>query len=220
MKLTTGYDFQGYVVTEYIDVIFDEMLVGMGLGKGIMATIDNAFSSVLGSEATEIIDRLNEVKRTLRDRVKHNAEKMGANALLGIDFESSKLGDLIMVSMTATAVKIEKIADFTPLTEEKKEIEEKKKEIEEREKNIQQLIQESDDDYIHKITAFITTCSSCLSFAEIKKKWSMFDFDKNELNSDIVKELEQRVYMERMYGGTTQEKIQAFIEFIENKLQL
>lgn len=29
--------------------------------------------------------------------------------MLGIDFESSKLGDLIMVSMTGTAVKIQKI---------------------------------------------------------------------------------------------------------------
>ena len=28
MKLTTGYEFQGYFITEYYDVIFDEILVG------------------------------------------------------------------------------------------------------------------------------------------------------------------------------------------------
>lgn len=33
---------------------------------------------------------------------------LGANAMLGIDFESSHLGDLIMVSMTGTAVVIKK----------------------------------------------------------------------------------------------------------------
>lgn len=36
MKLTTGYEFQGYFITEYIDVFFDEILVGVGFGKGFL----------------------------------------------------------------------------------------------------------------------------------------------------------------------------------------
>ena len=56
-----------------------------------------------------MVNKLNDVKDQLKSRLVRKAVDMGANAMLGIDFESSKLGDLIMVSMTGTAVKIEKI---------------------------------------------------------------------------------------------------------------
>lgn len=115
MKLTTGYEFQGYFITEYLDVIFDEMLVGLGLGRSLAAALDNMFSAMDGTEATEMVDKLNEVKLQLRQRVIGKAEKLGADGLIGIDFESSKLGDLIMVSMTATAVKLDRIVSPLPL---------------------------------------------------------------------------------------------------------
>ncbi len=121
MKLTTGYEFQGYFITEYLDVIFDEMLVGLGLGKSLAAGLDNFFSVLGGTEATEMVDKLNDVKMQLRERVIEKAKKLGANALIGIDFESSKVGDLIMVSMTATAVKIDRIISPLPYTETQQE---------------------------------------------------------------------------------------------------
>ena len=106
--MTTGCSFEGYVVTEYIDVLFDEILVGLGLGKAIVSGFDNFFSSLAGSEATTMTNKLNEVKEQLKTRLIEKAIDMGANAMLGVDFESSKLGDLIMVSISGTAVRIEK----------------------------------------------------------------------------------------------------------------
>lgn len=117
MKMTTGYDFQGYTITEYYDVIFDEMLMGLGFGKSILSSLDNFASSFMGTEATVMVDKLNNTKIELRDRVCRKAERLGANALIGIDFESSKLGDIIMVSMTATAVRIEKNISGLPCAE-------------------------------------------------------------------------------------------------------
>ena len=65
---------------------------------------------MLGEEYTAISERLKEIKGTLRERVKRQAAKLGANALIGVDFESSAFsGSAIMVSMTATAVTIEAI---------------------------------------------------------------------------------------------------------------
>lgn len=218
MKLTTGYDFQGYVITDYIDVIFDEMLVGMGIGKSFASTFDNLFSGILGEEATEMIGRLNEIKRTLRDRVEQKAALLGANALIGIDFESSKLGDLIMVSMTATAVKIEKLAEFVPLTVERKNAEEKKHESEEKGKRIQRLAQETNTDYVHGIEAFIEEAPNCRNFMEIKEVWNGLNLPKNDLTSDISKKIESSAHMERLYGGTTKEKIRDFISAVEKYL--
>lgn len=106
--MTTGCSFEGYVVTEYIDVLFDEILVGLGLGKAIASSFDNFFSAVAGSEATTMTNKLNQIKDQLKAKLIQKAVDMGANAMLGVDFESSKLGDLIMVSMTGTAVRIEK----------------------------------------------------------------------------------------------------------------
>jgi uncharacterized protein YbjQ (UPF0145 family)/DNA-directed RNA polymerase subunit RPC12/RpoP len=109
--ITTGYSFEGYEVTEYIDVIFDEILVGLGFGKSLVSSFDNLFSATFGTEATTMISKLNEVKQQLKNRVIQQAVEMGANAMLGVDFESSKLGDLIMVSMTGTAVIIKQSED-------------------------------------------------------------------------------------------------------------
>jgi uncharacterized protein YbjQ (UPF0145 family) len=89
--------------------MFDEILVGIGFGKAFVSSLDNLISAVTGTEATTMINKLNEVKDQLKTRMVRKAVESGANAMLGIDFESSKLGDLIMVSMTGTAVKIEKI---------------------------------------------------------------------------------------------------------------
>ena len=85
MKKTTGYDFQGYTITEYYDVIFDEMLMGLGFGKSILSSLDNFASSFMGTEATVMVDKLNNTKTELRDRVCRKAERLGANALISID---------------------------------------------------------------------------------------------------------------------------------------
>ena len=106
--MTTGCSFEGYVVTEYIDVLFEEILVGLGLGKAIASSFDNFFSAVAGSEATTMTSKLNQIKDQLKTKLIRKAVDLGANAMLGVDFESSKLGDLIMVSMTGTAVRVEK----------------------------------------------------------------------------------------------------------------
>ena len=136
MILTTGHDLEGYVITEYIDVIFDELLVGIGFKKGLTSTIDNVISSFTGTEATEMIERLNMIKAALKHRVIRKADNLGANAIIGVSFESSRIGELLMVSMTGTAVKIERLADYNPET-----IESNQRIIEEEEKRNERLRQ-------------------------------------------------------------------------------
>lgn len=136
MILTTGHNLEGYVITEYIDVIFDELLVGIGFKKGLTSTIDNVISSFTGTEATEMIERLNMIKAALKHRVIRKADNLGANAIIGVSFESSRLGELLMVSMTGTAVKIERLADYSPET-----VENNQRMIEEEEKRNERLRQ-------------------------------------------------------------------------------
>lgn len=202
MKLTTGYDFQGYFITEYLDVIFDEMLVGLGFGKSIMSGLDNIFSALVGSEATEMVEKLNKVKEQLRDRVIGKAKRLGANALIGIDFESSKLGDLIMVSMTATAVKIDKIVSPLPYTQiEQQKDEEAARKAKAEEEKQRKL------DYIQKNPDSFDNEHLIESLKEFKSTKEMFDYvvkvadDRPDIfDEEMIKQLNGCVTLERMYG--------------------
>lgn len=227
MKLTTGFDFQGYFITEYIDVFFDEILFGIGLGKGFISSIDNILSSLSGSEATEMVEKLNDVKSELRRRVITKAQKAGANALIGIDFESSRLGDLLMVSMTATAVKIEKIIDPLPNTEgsaarlqHEKEIAEKerqeaekkhKMEEERREKIAKGEAYEIDrKDLMQRLKQMDSTEKM---LKEVRDALSM---DPLLLSDDQMKKLENCNNIARMYGMRT--GVKSFVDSIDGFL--
>lgn len=207
MKLTTGYDFQGYYITEYIDVFFDEILVGIGFGKGIMSQLDNLFSSLSGGEATEMIEKLNSVKGELRKRVIAKAERAGANALIGIDFESSKLGDLLMVSMTATAVKIEKILEPLPVTEEararireQEELAEKARKEEERRKELQKKIENGELGTIDRELIMQNTRSKGSVKEMLEELNSVLSARPDLLSDEQMNELNRCKETERVYG--------------------
>lgn len=109
MMLTTGYNFDGYRIVKYNDVIFEEAVFGVGIKTSFKA-IGDIFADLTGDEYTAMTNRIAEVKAKLRDRVILKAAEIDANALIGIDFESSMaIGNSILVSMTATAVTVEKI---------------------------------------------------------------------------------------------------------------
>lgn len=195
MKLTTGYDFQGYFITEYIDVIFDEILVGIGFGKAIMSGLDNLVSAFTGTEATEMIEKLNKVKQQLRERLIKKAERLGADGLIGIDFESSKLGDLIMVSMTATAVKLSKIVRPLPYTEmDEKNEQETEKQAKLREERRIKLEKLQNADNKSDILEGIIALESTAEMYQVVSENSEY-FDQETLES-----LKRCVSRERIYG--------------------
>jgi len=224
MKLTTGYDFQGYFITEYIDVFFDEVLFGIGFSRGIASSIDNIFSSFSGGEATAMVDKLNDVKSELRRRVISKAQRAGANALIGIDFESSRLGELLMVSMTATAVKIEKIIDPLPNTEGTAARLQHQKEMAEQERIEAEKRQKREAARQEKISNGEVYVIDRMDFLQrLKKMDSTMDMleevkkalveDPLLLSDEQVKKLESCNNTARMYGMRT--GIATFLKNIE-----
>lgn len=204
MKLTTGYEFQGYFITDYYDVIFDEMLVGLGLGKSLLSTVDNLASALIGCEATVMIEKLNSAKKELRDRVCQKAEQLGANALIGIDFESSKLGDIIMVSMTATAVHIERVLSDLPYTE-RNEREAAEKERQEKAHQEQMKWEEAKEQMVRNNQIVPDEILNIVSQLDDAKEMNhvVSDFsNKNPgyFSPEILKSLASAVELGRMYG--------------------
>lgn len=106
--LTTTNELRGYEIEEYIDVISKEMIMGIGIGTDLKKFKD-VFASFTGSEYRAYGERLEEIKYKLKDKIKEEAIKLGGNAVIGMDFESSAFSNSAMrVSASGTVVKIKK----------------------------------------------------------------------------------------------------------------
>jgi len=112
--MTTGSSFDGYRVEKYIGIINKEILVRVGLSSALDAAIQNiSLSHFFGNDAeakgsSALIQR---AKENLSEQFEAEAVKRGANAILGIDYETTILENqnVIRVAMNGTAVQIEKI---------------------------------------------------------------------------------------------------------------
>ena len=106
--MTTTNGFEGYRIVEYKGIVFDESLTGIGF-RTTMKSFGDMFASLSGDQMKAVTDRMGQLKEELVFRLKYKARQLGANALVGIDFETTFPGpDAIMMSANGTAVRIRK----------------------------------------------------------------------------------------------------------------
>lgn len=104
-KLSTGYNFEGYDIRDYLGIVSGETVIGTGFLSEFSASIsdltgteDNAFASKLS------VARTSAIKQLIRKVV-----TMGGNAVIGIDFDYITFSNnMIGVIANGTAVAIEK----------------------------------------------------------------------------------------------------------------
>lgn len=111
LMLTTGTSFEGYKVVNYIDVLCEELVFKNSLWKSLAAGIEDLGNSLSFrdremSGATELIAN---ARKYVMEKFKVSAARKGANAILGIEFESSFGSDVVRVSVSGTAVEIQKV---------------------------------------------------------------------------------------------------------------
>ncbi len=103
---STGYNFEGYRIVEYKNVISNECLVGTGL----FSDLSSEFNDLFGTESATNKSKLARSKERALDRLKNEAILMGANALIGIDFDIMTFSNnTIVTSVNGTAVVVEKM---------------------------------------------------------------------------------------------------------------
>lgn len=107
--MTTGVSFEGYRITSYCGVISKEVVFRNGVGRSLDAAITNfgdrlTFKDTELSGSTALIEN---AKSYLRAKFEDEVRKKGANAVLGIDFESSFGTDFVRAAMSGTAVIVE-----------------------------------------------------------------------------------------------------------------
>lgn len=112
MILSTTPTLDGYKIVKYIDVLYSEALYKVSFGKALSSALSNTvdsfkiFSDTELSGTTKIIQ---EAKDYVKQDLMKKAAILGANAIVGIDIESSYSSDgIAKASINGTAVTIEK----------------------------------------------------------------------------------------------------------------
>lgn len=103
---TSGFNFEGFRIDSYLDFVSAEVVMGMGIFRGIGAD----FADFFGSESQGLSRRLQEAKAAAFDRLRQGAHGRGGNAIIGIDLDYTMFGaTLVGVIASGTAVVIHKL---------------------------------------------------------------------------------------------------------------
>jgi uncharacterized protein YbjQ (UPF0145 family) len=105
MLMTTTSTLDGIAIKKYLGVVTGETIMGANIIRDLVASIRD----IVGGRSTEYEQSLVEAKTIAMAEMEQMAEKMGANAIIGIDldYETVGQGTMLMVSVSGTAVIIE-----------------------------------------------------------------------------------------------------------------
>jgi len=89
LPVTTTFEFPDWKIERYVGSCFGLIVRSMGALKGLGA----AFKTIKGGEVTQYTELLEDSRRHAMDRMIENARIMGANAVVGMRFDSSEIGE-------------------------------------------------------------------------------------------------------------------------------
>jgi len=103
MILSTTPTIQGKTIATYHGVVVGEAILGANLFKDLFANIRD----IVGGRAGAYEKELGRAREAAFAEIRQEAERYGANAVVGIDLDYEVVGDrgsMLMVSISGTAV--------------------------------------------------------------------------------------------------------------------
>ncbi len=105
MLVVTTENVRGYKVKEVKGEVFGLVVRSRGFGANIVASLKGVF---VGGEIRQYTSLLEDSRKQAIDRMVHNAQEMGANAIVMMRFDSSEIGGIMSeIVAYGTAVVIE-----------------------------------------------------------------------------------------------------------------
>lgn len=104
MIITTTPSIEGKQITEYLGIVFGEVISGVDFVKDFAAGLSNFFGGRSGTYEEELIQAREQAVRELQQR----AVSLGADAVVGVDIDYEVLGTnngMLMVTASGTAVR-------------------------------------------------------------------------------------------------------------------
>ena len=106
MIVVTTENLTGHRVREVKGQVFGVVVRSRGLAGNVMAGL----RSIFGGEITEYTQLLEEARRHAVDRMVRNAQRMGANGIVMMRFDSSEIGQTMSeIVAYGTAVVVDKV---------------------------------------------------------------------------------------------------------------
>ena len=108
VPVTTTPSVDGYQITNYLGIVFGEVVSGVNMFKDLGAGLRNMF----GGRSQGYEDELNKARNEAIAEMQQRAEQMGAHAIVGVDIDYEVLGtgDMLMVTASGTAVQLARLA--------------------------------------------------------------------------------------------------------------
>ena len=106
MILTTTPTIEGKRITEYLGVVTGEAILGANLFRDFFASIRD----IVGGRSGAYEKELAKARNVAFEELQEEAQRAGANAVVGIDLDYEVIGDkgsMLMVSISGTAVIVE-----------------------------------------------------------------------------------------------------------------
>ena len=106
MLVTTTHNIEGKRITKYIGLVNGEAIIGANFVKDLFAGIRD----VVGGRSGVYEQGLREAKSIAVREMMEQAQRLGANAIIGVDLDFETIGgngSMLMVSANGTAVNFE-----------------------------------------------------------------------------------------------------------------
>ena len=105
MLLTTTSTLEGHPVRQYLGLVSGEAILGANVFRDFFAGIRD----IIGGRSGSYEKVLRKAKEAALEDMAEAAKDLGANAVVGIDFDYETIqikegGDMLMVTVTGTAV--------------------------------------------------------------------------------------------------------------------
>lgn len=105
MIITTTPTIEGRQITDYLGIVFGEVISGVDFVKDFTAGLSNFFGGRSGTYEEELIRAREQAMQEMAQR----AHQMGADAVVGVDVDYEVLGTnngMLMVTASGTAIRI------------------------------------------------------------------------------------------------------------------
>jgi uncharacterized protein YbjQ (UPF0145 family) len=106
MIITTTPNIEGRKIREYLGVVTGEAIMGANLFRDLFAGIRD----IVGGRSAAYEKELRKAREVAFEEMAEVAQRLGANAVVGVDIDYEILGEksgMLMVSVSGTAVRIE-----------------------------------------------------------------------------------------------------------------
>lgn len=106
MIISTTPTIEGKQIVQYHGVVFGEVITGINFVKDFFAS----FRNFVGGRSESYEKELGQARQKAMQEMQERAEKLGANAIVGIHIDTEVLGEgggMLMITTTGTAVTIQ-----------------------------------------------------------------------------------------------------------------